>query len=121
MSREFHIGGNAFAIAEFSTAASWHLNLLARTEGFPNVASVIGTIDVHYPCLTSRDGQPPVFRATVVLDAESLDPTDTKPTRDQIDVALRREFEISDNADWSLGHYECAEGHEDEFDSGAYH
>jgi hypothetical protein len=123
MSREFHIAGNVYAVAEFSTAASWHFVLHARDSKLPNVSSVIGTIDVHYPCHSTgaADGDPAGFRATIVLDPESIEPNDTKLTSDEIHAALKREFSISDDANWSFGYYECADGLEGGFDSNAYY
>lgn len=119
MSREFHIAGNVHAVAEFSPAASWHFVLHARDAKHPNISSTIGSIDVHYPCLT--DASSDVFRATILLDPESIEPGDTRPTSDEIHAALKREFSIPYNASWSLGYYECSEGLEDGFDSGAYY
>lgn len=123
MPREFHIVGNIHAVEEFSTAASWHFNLHARDAKYPNVSSVIGTVDVHYPCRNAgdSDGEPAGFRATIILDRESIEPYDTTPSCDQIHDSLKREFAVSDDADWSLGYYECTEGLEDGFDSSAYY
>ena len=123
MPREIHIAGNAFAVEEFSASAGWHFILETRDAKFVGASTIIGSVDVHYPCHNAAypDGETNVFRVTALLDPESIEPQDTRPSSDDIYAAFKREYGVSDDANWSFGYYEYTNGLEDGFDHRTYY
>jgi hypothetical protein len=66
VARSFMIG--TLSVREkYATKSSWHFEVLIKDLQYPNVASLVGSIDVHYPC--KRDIR---LHATVCFDVEHM-------------------------------------------------
>jgi hypothetical protein len=82
---------------------------------YPNVATVVGSVDVHYPC----DSDVPVH-ATVCLNPHSLAvESEVLPVKDTVIDALLRQFGVGRNEYWSV-HINLYGGGVHEENTGAY-